>query len=382
MADNFWSMGVPGPCGPCSEIFFDRGPDYGREGGPVVDEERYLEVWNLVFMQYERGPGAGKEGFPILGELPKKNIDTGMGVERMAYLLQGRENLYEIDEVFPVLARAAELTGRAYGSDPGADVRLRVVADHVRSALMVMADGVTPANEGRGYVLRRLLRRVVRSIRLLGYQDASLPELLPVSRDAMAPSYPEVAADFERISTYAYAEEETFAQTLRAGTAILDTAVRETKQAGGATLSGQQAFQLHDTYGFPIDLTLEMAGEQGLTVDEDGFRRLMAEQRQRAKADAQSRKGVGAAAGSTAYRELRERGATDFIAHSALEAEATVLGLVRDGELVSGATEGELVEVVLDVTPFYAESGGQDSDAGSIVGDGLELEVVDVQRPV
>ena len=382
MADNFWSMGVPGPCGPCSEIFFDRGPDYGREGGPIVDEERYLEVWNLVFMQYERGPGAGKEGFPILGELPKKNIDTGMGVERMAYLLQGRENLYEIDEVFPVLARAAELTGRAYGSDPGADVRLRVVADHVRSALMVMADGVTPANEGRGYVLRRLLRRVVRSIRLLGYQDASLPELLPVSRDAMAPSYPEVDADFERISTYAYAEEETFAQTLRAGTAILDTAVRETKQAGGATLSGQQAFQLHDTYGFPIDLTLEMAGEQGLTVDEDGFRRLMAEQRQRAKADAQSRKGVGAAAGSTAYRELRERGATDFIAHSALEAEATVLGLVRDGELVSGATEGELVELVLDVTPFYAESGGQDSDAGTITGDGLELEVVDVQRPI
>jgi len=281
-----------------------------------------------------------------------------------------------------VLARAAELTGRAYGSDPGADVRLRVVADHVRSALMIMADGVTPANEGRGYVLRRLLRRVVRSIRLLGYQDASLPELLPVSRDAMAPSYPEVDADFARISTYAYAEEETFAQTLRAGTAILDTAVRETKQAGGATLSGQQAFQLHDTYGFPIDLTLEMAGEQGLTVDEDGFRRLMAEQRQRAKADAQSRKGVGAGVGSAAYRELHERGATDFIAHSALEAEATVLGLVRDGELVSGATEGELVELVLDVTPFYAESGGQDSDAGTITGDGLELEVVDVQRPI
>ena len=382
MADNFWSMGVPGPCGPCSEIYFDRGPDYGREGGPVVDEERYLEVWNLVFMQYERGPGPGKEGWPILGELPKKNIDTGMGVERMACLLQGKDNLYEIDEVFPVLARAAELTGRAYGADRDADVRLRVVADHVRSALMIMADGVTPANEGRGYVLRRLLRRVVRSVRLLGYQDASLPELLPVSRDAMAPSYPEVDADFARISTYAYAEEETFAQTLRAGTAILDTAVRETRQSGGTVLSGQKAFQLHDTYGFPIDLTLEMAGEQGLAVDEDGFRRLMAEQRQRAKADAQSRKGAGAGAASAAYRQLRERGATDFIAHSALEADATVLGLVRDGELVSGATEGEQVELVLDVTPFYAESGGQDSDAGTITGDGFELEVVDVQRPI
>ncbi|HEV7655507.1 MAG TPA: alanine--tRNA ligase [Mycobacteriales bacterium] len=383
MADNYWSMGVPGPCGPCSEIFFDRGPEYGPDGGPIVDEERFLEVWNLVFMQFERGPGPGKDGWPILGELPKKNIDTGMGVERMAYLLQGKQNLYEIDEVFPVLERAAELTGTAYGSDGGADVRLRVVADHVRSAMMIMADGVTPSNEGRGYVLRRLLRRVIRSVRLLGYPGASLPELLPASRDAMAPSYPEVATDFERISTYAYAEEETFAQTLRAGTAILDTAVRETKQRGGGTLPGAQAFQLHDTYGFPIDLTLEMAGEQGLTVDEDGFRALMAEQRQRAKADAQSRKGGGGAGVSAAaYRELRARGATDFIAHSALESESTVVGLVRDGELVPGATEGEVVELVLDVTPFYAESGGQDSDAGHLTGDGLELEVVDVQRPI
>jgi alanyl-tRNA synthetase len=382
MADNYWSMGVPGPCGPCSEIFYDRGPDYGAEGGPVVNEERYLEVWNLVFMQYERGPGPGKEGWPILGELPSRNIDTGMGVERMACLLQGRDNLYEIDEVFPVLERAAQLTGRRYGEEAGADVRLRVIADHVRSALMIMADGVTPSNEGRGYVLRRLLRRVIRSVRLLGFAGPSLKELLPVSRDAMAPSYPEVATDFERISTYAYAEEETFAQTLRAGTAILDTAVREIRAAGGDRLAGSQAFALHDTYGFPIDLTLEMAAEQGLSVDEDGFRALMTEQRRRAKADAQSRKGGGAGAATGAYRELRARGATDFIAHSALDAEATVVGLVRDGELVSGATEGELVEVALDVTPFYAESGGQEADAGTITGDGVSLEVVDVQRPV
>jgi alanyl-tRNA synthetase len=380
MADNFWSMGVPGPCGPCSEIFFDRGPEYGPDGGPVVDEERFLEVWNLVFMQYERGPGSGKEGWPILGELPAKNIDTGMGVERMAYLLQGRENLYEIDEVFPVLQRAAEITGRRYGADSGADVRLRVVADHVRSALMIIADGVTPANEGRGYVLRRLLRRVIRSMRLLGFEGRSLPELLPVSRDCMAPSYPEVATDFERISTYAYAEEDAFAQTLRAGTAILDTAVRETKEAGGSTLPGEQAFQLHDTYGFPIDLTLEMAAEQGLSVDEDGFRRLMAEQRQRAKADSQARKAGGV--DLSAYRALREAGPTDFRAHRTLTADATVLGLVRDGVAVPAATEGETVDVVLDVTPFYAESGGQEADVGRIVGDGVELEVADVQRPV
>ena len=382
MADNYWSMGVPGPCGPCSEIYFDRGPEHGAEGGPVVDEDRYLEVWNLVFMQYERGPGPGKEGWPILGELPSKNIDTGLGVERVAFLLQGKNNLYEIDEVYPVLARAAELTGTRYGADEGADVRLRVIADHVRSAMMIMADGVTPSNEGRGYVLRRLLRRVIRSVRLLGFAGPSLRELLPVSRDAMAPSYPEVATDFERISTYAYAEEETFAQTLRAGTAILDTAVRETREAGGDRLPGAQAFALHDTYGFPIDLTLEMAAEQGLSVDEDGFRSLMAEQRRRAKADAQSRKGGGAGAVTGAYRELRARGATDVVAHSALSAEATVVGLVRDGVLVPGATEGELVEVALDVTPFYAESGGQDSDAGTISGDGVELEVLDVQRPV
>jgi alanyl-tRNA synthetase len=382
MADNYWSMGVPGPCGPCSEIFYDRGPDYGPDGGPIVDEERYLEVWNLVFMQYERGPGPGKEGWPILGDLPAKNIDTGMGVERMAVLLQGRENLYEIDEVFPVLAHAAELTGRPYGADPDADVRLRVVADHVRSALMIIADGVTPSNEGRGYVLRRLLRRVIRSMRLLGHDGRTLPELLPVSRDCMAPSYPEVATDFERISTYAYAEEEAFAQTLRAGTTILDTSVAAIMAEGGRTLSGERAFQLHDTYGFPIDLTLEMAAEQGLSVDEDGFRRLMAEQRRRAKADAQSRKGGGTGSPAVSYRALRERGPTEFVAHSTLTADATVLGLLRDGTPVAGAGEGETVEVVLDVTPFYAESGGQEADAGRIIGDGFELDVLDVQRPV
>ena len=384
MADNYWSMGVPGPCGPCSEIFFDRGPQYGPDGGPAVDEAddtRYLEVWNLVFMQYERGEGPGKEGWPILGDLPAKNIDTGMGVERMAYLLQGKQNLYEIDEVFPVLERAAELTGRAYGSDGGADVRMRVVADHVRSALMIIGDGVTPSNEGRGYVLRRLLRRVIRSMRLLGFDGRSLPELLPVSRDAMAPSYPEVGTDFERIATYAYAEEEAFALTLRAGTTILDTSVAAVKSSGGSVLPGERAFQLHDTYGFPIDLTLEMAAEQGLSVDEQGFRALMAEQRARAKADALSRKG-GGGADTSAYRALRERGPTEFLAHSRLETDATVLGLVRDGVAVEAAVEGERLDVMLDATSFYAESGGQDSDAGVIRGDGVELEVLDVQRPV
>ncbi len=383
--DDGGYVGVPGPCGPCSEIYFDRGPEHGPDGGPAVDEERYLEVWNLVFMQYERGPGSGKEDYPILGELPAKNIDTGMGVERMAVLLQGKENLYEIDEVFPILQRAAEITGKRYGEDHDADVRLRVVADHVRSALMILADGVTPSNEGRGYVLRRLLRRVIRSVRLLGHRGPILSELLPVARDRMAPSYPEVATDFARISTYAYGEEEAFAQTLRSGTAILETAVRETKQAGGSQLPGDRAFQLHDTYGFPIDLTLEMAAEQGLSVDEDGFRRLMAQQRQRAKADAQARKTGGSDV--SAYRAvLDSAGGSRFTGYTETEQEARVTGLLSGGTALPEAGEGDEVEVVLDATPFYAEGGGQLADTGRIaVRSGsrdAELDVFDVQQPV
>jgi alanyl-tRNA synthetase len=385
MADNFWSMGGPGPCGPCSEIYFDRGPEFGREGGPEVDEDRYLEFWNLVFMQYERGPGSGKEDYPILGELPAKNIDTGLGLERTALLLQSVPNMYEIDEVYPILTRAAELTGQKYGAEHEADVRLRVVADHVRSALMVLGDGVVPSNEARGYVLRRILRRAIRAVRLLGYDGPALPELLPVARDCMAPSYPEVASDFGRISQYAYAEEEAFAETLRAGTTILDGAVAAVRSAGGAQLPGDKAFQLHDTYGFPIDLTLEMAAEQGLTVDEAGFRRLMAQQRQRAKADAQARK-----TGTTdvsAYREVLDAaGRSTFTGYAEVARDARVAGLLAGGAVVPAAGEGDEVELVLDATPFYAEGGGQQADTGLITvrsgGVDAVLQVDDVQSPV
>ncbi len=390
-AANFWSMGVPGPCGPCSEILFDRGPEFGPEYDPERDDEpdgdRYLEFWNLVFMQYERGPGTGKDDFEILGDLPAKSIDTGMGLERMAQLLQGVENLYEIDEVFPVLERAAALAGKRYGqgSDEDShadDVRLRVVADHVRTALMLIADGVTPSNEGRGYVLRRILRRAVRAMRLLGYEGRSFPELFPVAGDAMSASYPEVASDFDRISSYAYAEEEAFAATLRSGTTILDTAVRETKSAGRSVLGGAQAFALHDTYGFPIDLTLEMAAEHGVTVDEDGFRRLMAEQRNRAKADARARK--SGHADTSAYRVVLDgHGASLFTGYTEVERESIVTGLVGPTGVRSGAGEGEEVEVVLDVTPFYAEGGGQQADLGVLTtAGGARLEVVDVQSPL
>jgi alanyl-tRNA synthetase len=388
--DNFWSMGIPGPCGPCSELYLDRGPEYGREGGPEVDEDRYMEFWNLVFMQYERGPGADKENYPILGELPAKNIDTGMGLERVAALLQGVDNLYEIDETRPILQRAAELTGKVYGarSGPAAseshpdDVRLRVIADHVRTALMIIGDGVTPSNEGRGYVLRRIMRRAIRSMRLLGWQEPALPQLLPVARDAMSPSYPEVAAEYDRISSYAYAEEEAFLATLRQGTTILDLAIAETKGAGGAALGGDKAFQLHDTFGFPIDLTLEIAAEQGLTVDTDSFRRLMSEQRSRAKADAQARK--TGHADLTSYRSAFDAGGpVQFTGYQEVARETTVRAvLAPSGVALPVALEGEQAELVLDSTPFYAEGGGQQPDLGRITVGGGQFEVQDVQQPL
>src|SRR3954468_2514222 len=262
---NSWSTGQPGPAGPCSEIFFDRGPAYGADGGPATDDDRYVEIWNLVFMQYLRGEGSGYD-FPILGDLPKQNIDTGMGLERVAFLKQGVENIYEIDQVRPVLDRAAELSGRRYGADHEDDVRMRVIADHIRSSLMLMADGVSVSNEGRGYILRRLMRRSVRAMRLLGVEDATFGELFPASRDAMAPAYPEILPEYGRIQRLADAEEEGFLRTLAGGTTILDTAVQKTRQAGASTLPGDTAFLLHDTYGFPIDLTMEVAEEAGLTV--------------------------------------------------------------------------------------------------------------------
>ncbi|WP_299957871.1 alanine--tRNA ligase [uncultured Modestobacter sp.] len=382
--DNYWSTGAAGPAGPCSEIHYDRGPAYGPGGGPEADPtgDRYLEIWNLVFMQYERGPGEGKE-FPILGDLPKKNIDTGMGLERVAFLLQAVDNMYEIDQVAPVLHRAAELAGVRYGADHDADVRLRVVADHVRSGLMLIGDGVTPGNEGRGYILRRLLRRAVRSMKLLGVDEATLPQLLPVSRDAMSPSYPELATDFARISGIAYAEEEAFRRTLTAGTALFDTAVGQAKAAGTPALSGQQAFSLHDTYGFPIDVTLEMAAEQGVSVDEEGFRALMKEQRDRARADARAKR-TGAVDVLAYRRLLAEHGPTDWRAYDTLHTDSRVLGVVdeedTDGEPVVGP--GSVTRVVLDRTPFYAESGGQVADAGELTWDGGRAEVIDVQRPV
>ncbi len=380
MDTNYWSTGQPGPAGPCSEIFFDRGPAYGVDGGPATDDDRYVEIWNLVFMQYLRGEGTGKNDFEILGELPNKNIDTGMGMERVAFLLQGVENMYEIDQVRPVLDAAAELSGRRYGADHEDDVRMRVIADHVRSGLMLMTDGVAPGNEGRGYILRRLLRRSIRAMRLLGVDAPSFEVLFAASRDAMSSAYPEITENYDRVSRLALGEEEAFLRTLAAGTTILDLAVSEAKTAGSAALPGDTVFQLHDTFGFPLDLTLEMAEEAGLTVDRTEFDRLMAEQRARAKADAKSKK--GALADLSVYGEFRASGETVFLGYDELETETRVLGILVGGQSVPVAQAGDIAEVILAETTLYAESGGQDSDEGAIVGAGFDLEVLDVQKPV
>jgi alanyl-tRNA synthetase len=391
MADNYWSMGIPGPCGPSSEIYYDRGPEFGVEGGPVANEDRYIEIWNLVFMQNERGEGTSKEDFEILGPLPRKNIDTGMGVERVAFILQGVHNVYETDLLRPVIDMVAARAPRGYNAGVhDDDVRYRVIADHSRTAAILIGDGVSPGNDGRGYVLRRLLRRVIRSAKLLGIDDPIVGDLMVTVRDAMGPSYPELVADFDRIRRIAVAEETAFNRTLASGSKLFEDVAGTTKAAGATTVSGSDAFTLHDTYGFPIELTLEMASEAGLQVDELGFRELMAEQRRRAKADAAARK--HAHADLTAYRELVDAGPTEFTGFDELSSQATILGIFVDGKRVpvvahGSQTEGaaaDRVELILDRTPLYAESGGQIADEGTISGTGAgeaaRAAVTDVQK--
>ena len=382
MADNFWSMGVPGPCGPCSEIYFDRGPAYGAEGGPIADENRYLEIWNLVFMQNERGAGGGKDGFPILGELPAKSIDTGLGLERTAALLQGVENIHEIDTTIMILNRASELTGVKYGSSEKSDIALRVIADHARTSAMLIGDGVTPGNEGRGYVLRRMMRRTIRNMRLLGSMDPIMSELTVAAISAMGSQYPELITDKKRILSVSVSEEESFLQTLKSGTQIFDLASVALKKSKTKVLPGDDVFKLHDTYGFPFDLTLEMAREEGLEVDEDGFRRLMKEQKDRAKADAKAKK-----SGHTdvsVYKSIADKsGKSEFVGYAQLSSESQLTGIVVDGVGVASASEGEDVDIVLNRTPFYAEGGGQLADGGRItMSNGAVVEIEDVQSPV
>jgi alanyl-tRNA synthetase len=382
MADNFWSMGVPGPCGPSSEICFDRGPQFGREGGPLVDDERYVEIWNLVFMQNIRGAGPAKEDYPIIGDLPARNIDTGLGLERVAALLQGVDTIFDIDTSHQVLDLAAELTGASYGKNTKDDVALRVLTDHILASVMLIGDGVSPSNEGRGYILRRILRRAVRMMRLLGSREPVVHDLVDRTITVMSPTYPELITAVGRIDATAVAEEASFLQTLKSGTVIFDLATGETRRTGSTVLSGDKAFQLHDTYGFPIDLTLEMAAEQGLSVDEDGFRRLMNEQRNRAKQDARAKK--TGHVDVSAYRQILDSaGSSVFRGYQELATEGAVRGLLVSGASVEAVSVGDMVEVVLDRTCFYAEGGGQLADQGMIrTGDGGLIEVTDVQTPI
>lgn len=386
--ENFWSTGQPGPAGPCCEWHYDRGPAYGPEAvGGTVDpgNDRYLELWNLVFDQYMRGEGEGKD-FPLLHELERKAIDTGAGLERLAFVLQDKPNMFEIDQVRPVIDKVEEITGKVYGANDTDDVRMRVIADHVRSSMMLINDGVRPGNDGAGYVLRRIMRRAVRSVRLLGVDETAFPELFPVSRDAMSLSYPDLLTNWNTISDVAYGEEATFRRTLDSGTLIFDAAAKKVSAANAgadATLAGEDAFALHDTYGFPIDLTLEMASEAGLKVDEAKFRSLMNEQKERARADALAKK--SGHVDVKVFQELAQGlgGGSTFVGYDQSSAETTIAGLLVDGVSVPVVEGPAQVDVILSRTPFYAEAGGQLADHGFLrVENGTSAEIFDVQAPI
>ncbi|MEO7443303.1 MAG: alanine--tRNA ligase, partial [Acidimicrobiales bacterium] len=341
--DNFWEMGETGPCGPCSEIHLDCGPEWGDAGGPAHGSgDRYVEFWNLVFMQSFRHPDGS------LSDLPRRNVDTGGGLERFVMLLQDVPTVFDTDLIRPLIARVESISGRRYGTDSRQDAGLRIVADHARSMAFLVADGVTPSNEDRGYVLRSVVRRAIRRGYQLGIERPFLAEVLADVIAVMGDAYPELERDADAVTATIAREEERFWQTLRTGTSLLD----EELAAGAVT--GAVAFRLHDTFGFPIELTEEIAAERGVAVDRPGFDAAMADQRQRARASA--RKEVASAGGLDAYREIADsHGRTDFIGYAAVEATATVLAVL--------ATEGDRVEVFLDRTPFYAEGGGQVGDA-------------------
>lgn len=368
--DNFWQMGVPGPCGPSSELFWDKGPEFGDDGGPVEgDEERFVEIWNLVFMQ-----NIQDEPYNVVGDLPTKNIDTGMGMERVAAVMQGVPSSFDIDTVRPVRDRAASYTGLNYGEDERDDVSLRLIADHGRSVTFLIADGVVPSNEGRGYVLRRILRRAVRHAWQFGGEGLVFPGLVEATVEAMGSAYPEIVSKQDFIQDMVTREEEGFRRTLESGHQLL-----ETELAGGVgELSGATVFKLHDTYGFPVDLTREIAQEKGIAVDLPGFESAMEEQRKRARA---AWKGGDTAAEADLYREVLDAtGPTDFVGYDVESGSGTILSMVAGGDRVERADEGQSVEIFLDVTPFYGESGGQVGDTGVIETETGAAEIVDTQH--
>ena len=370
--DNFWEIGT-GPCGPCSEIYFDRGEEYGC-GSPDCavgcDCDRYVEFWNLVFTQFDKDEAGN------YNRLSHPNIDTGMGLERIACIMQGVTSIFEVDTIRKILDSAAEMVGVTYGEDKKTDISLRVITDHIRSTVFMVSDGILPSNEGRGYVLRRLLRRAARHGRLLGLDHAFLYKLAKVVANESKSAYPELEKNFEYIEKVIKNEEERFEETIDQGIAILNGYEEELKAENKKELSGENAFKLYDTYGFPIDLTKEILAESGYTVDEEAFRKLMDEQRARAR----SARGdmEGEAWKEDIFANIKE--ATVFVGYDNTEYRATVLGIGKDGERVEFANAGDEVTLVLDKTPFYAESGGQVGDTGVIkCGDSI-INVIDTKK--
>ncbi|HUY07095.1 MAG TPA: alanine--tRNA ligase [Acidimicrobiales bacterium] len=373
-ADNFWKMGETGPCGPSSEIYYDRGAAYGEDGGPVNGaDERYIEIWNLVFMQFDQGSDGS------LTDLPRKNIDTGAGMERILTLLQGVDSVFETDLVRPLVEEASRLTGHKLGESPAVDVALRILADHARSMTMLVSDGVFPSNEGRGYTLRRVIRRAVMRAHQLGVQELVAPYLVSSAVESLKIAYPKLAHNEGFVQTIVVHEEEAFRKTIRSGTLLIE----EELNKGVKRIDGDVAFKLHDTFGFPVDLTIEYATERGVEVDRDGFDVAMQQQRERARLAARSDGGGGDSEGQ--WRRLYDQhGPTNFVGYAESRNAARILGVItREGGAHYENFEGErvpedsaLIDVVLDSTPFYAEGGGQVGDSGYIRSSSATMRVL------
>lgn len=374
--DNFWSAGPTGPCGSCSELLYDQGKEFGCDlatcGSPTCECDRFLELWNLVFMAYDRDE-KGK-----LHPLPQKNIDTGMGLERAAAILQGARTNFETDLLEPILEKLQELSGVKYGASDRTDVSLKIVTDHVRAITFLVGDGVLPGNVGRGYVLRRLLRRAVRHGRLVGLEEAFLSKLIVIVIKLMSGTYPELKENRDFILNIAESEEERFSQTLKQGLAIMKDIVAKVKSRGDTAVNGDVAFQLYDTYGFPLELTRELAAEEGLAVEEESFQNLMVEQREKARAawtgEALKEKEI--------YQEIAEQyGQGEFAGYDSDEVEGEIKVMVRGEIAVTEIKNGEEAEVIVDQTPFYAEMGGQVGDTGTFESESGKFEVKDTKLP-
>lgn len=374
--DNFWRAGPTGPCGPCSELYYDQGPEVGcgsPDCAPGCDCDRFLEYWNCVFTQYD-----GQED-GTLAPLPKKNIDTGMGLERIAAIMQGVDNNYDTDVLRDLIAVGESLSGKTYKTDEATDLCLRIMADHSRAVTFMIADGILPSNEGRGYVLRRLLRRAVMKGHSIGIEGAFLNQYVEKIIELMGHVYPEIIDNRALIERVILSEEERFGTTLKQGQAYLDDALKELE---GSVLSGKIAFTLHDTYGFPVEVTKEICVERGFSVDEDEFARCMEEQRERARAaNVKDAEAAWSTYGGVHADLLREIGATTFVGYTSLSAQASVLALVKDDARVDSLKAGQTGEIILDITPFYAEMGGEVGDTGTISSETFTAEVIDTKAP-